>query len=277
MVHDIAKGKYRLKNKLTYLWPGPLRVTPLLPCWTDTKQEAVLPLHCCTRCPRKKATYGIFLLPATCFLEVNPAESYLRWDFQPVGTLEAADLIHRFLKSLGCFLSSSVMLPSRYNTEERRWLRKSSKSSYSCGIISTALTPWMYCTQEICCADYVDGYNPWYFFILNFCLFLFLLRRVSKYLFLESLRSFQDLCIGVCVYRLAMLPQYHLRDILHDGILPSFPNVASPYHQKTHHQQHPPEERHFLPCTTIVILKTMALRQNSPEGYLVNKLRTITN
>lgn len=132
-------------------------------------------------------------------------------------------LIRGFLKLVQCLSASSVILPSSYNTEERCWLRKSSKSSDSSIIFSTAPTPWTYCAQEICCADFVDGYNPFLFFSFwtFVCLFLFLLRRVSRNLFLKSFKSFQAVCIGVCVDRLAMLPQYHLGDILHDRILPS--------------------------------------------------------
>ena len=108
-------------------------------------------------------------------------------------------------------------------------------------------------------------------------LVLFLLRRVSKHLFLESLRSFQAVCIGVCVDRLAMLPQYYLGDLLHDRILPNSPmspvhtirkHITSSFHQKS---------GIFLACTTIVILKTMALKQHSPEGCLFNRLHTITH
>lgn len=131
------------------------------------------------------------------------------------GYFVAADLISRSLKSLRSFMASSVTTPGKYNTEKKHLLSEGSKTSDS-----SSINLHNFC---IPCPGDLSWRCLWVGIICFVFLLLFLSRKVFKHLFLESLRRFQGVYVGVCVERLAMLPQYHLGEVLHDHIPPSSP------------------------------------------------------
>lgn len=180
-----------------------------------TKKEDILPLCPCFRGSRWKAVHGIFLLPT--HRDSKTLQTYLRWnwDVHFMGILVAADLISGSPKSLRSFMASSAMAPGKYNTEEGHLLREGIKTSDSSSINLHNF--------HIPCPGDLSWRYLWVGIICFVFLLLFLSRKVFKHLFLESLRRFQGVYVGVCVERLAMLPQYHLGEVLHDHILPSFP------------------------------------------------------
>lgn len=270
MIHHTAKGKHRLKNKSICLWPGWLRVVPLF-CWTEkSRRMYLLALHHCTKCPRQKAMYRIFLLPlhgGSKTLQTHP-----RWDIQSVGTLEVADPKMTEVSRMLLIIFNYVSIKLQHGREA---LRKSSKSSNSNSIIPMAFAPWLFCTQQFCFAGFVNGYILCYFSIRILVCLYFCWGDFSKYLFLKSLKNVQAICIGVHMWIDWECCHSTIEETLHHHILPRFPKY--PVHNIRKCTTSTFHKRGILCLSlTIVILKTTALR-HSPEGYLSNRLHKITN